>query len=619
MYTIYVALLYWITFGVSYLGLIAALWLGLYLVTRSPKYPIAWLTALTLWSLGGLFLNQLMAINPPPMEPLRYEWMRYVFPFWSADTHAGSSSRWLQGWLVVPAITFWHHVTTLMLPGRMTTWRWVRIILGYLVAAFAIYRQATHPFLYTTQTGDPLYLNTLHGTPLYQLLSAVLIIISVTCLFNLVQSARHAPAKLRRRQFYILAIATLVAGLTAPLSIAGSIIGLPVPIVLMSFFSLIPVGLIGYGVAQYSALTKGRTIQQDFIYNLGLLFVVVSVYFAACWFLVVAYRIPAVVVVLVPVLAVITHSLLTSGHRLMDWLFFRRETRQLRANLQRLVRLAGESETLQDNLSHVMESVCTSVGATYGLILTFNSEVARQVAGYQWLDTPVEMDKATLVADDVTHLKPRQLPPPLTEAALLIPLYVEAEQLGVLVLGHPVNGIRYAPEDVEQLDGPCDHISEAIYISQRKTEYMDQVAQLVEMQHLLSAKSSTPIPVEAIECSLRNLDDFTYLADTPLADLAIARARLPREQVTHLDRGKAVHEILITAIDKLRPAVAMPHDPPPREWYPYLIIQDAYLEAMSNRDIMQRLYISEGTFNRTRRAAVRSLARVLAELEANLS
>jgi hypothetical protein len=34
-----------------------------------------------------------------------------------------------------------------------------------------------------------------------------------------------------------------------------------------------------------------------------------------------------------------------------------------------------------------------------------------------------------------------------------------------------------------------------------------------------------------------------------------------------------------------------------------------------NRDIMSRLYISEGTFNRTRRRAVRGVARALQEVE----
>jgi DNA-binding CsgD family transcriptional regulator len=43
------------------------------------------------------------------------------------------------------------------------------------------------------------------------------------------------------------------------------------------------------------------------------------------------------------------------------------------------------------------------------------------------------------------------------------------------------------------------------------------------------------------------------------------------------------------------------------------VLHDAYVEGVPNREIMARLYISEGTFNRTRRNAIRGLARLLAE------
>jgi hypothetical protein len=82
-----------------------------------------------------------------------------------------------------------------------------------------------------------------------------------------------------------------------------------------------------------------------------------------------------------------------------------------------------------------------------------------------------------------------------------------------------------------------------------------------------------------------------------------------------VERGKALHAILLDTLEKLRPGPAAPHNPPPREWYPYLILRSAYLDEMPNRDIMLQLYISEGTFNRTRRAAIRSLARTLEEME----
>ena len=84
---------------------------------------------------------------------------------------------------------------------------------------------------------------------------------------------------------------------------------------------------------------------------------------------------------------------------------------------------------------------------------------------------------------------------------------------------------------------------------------------------------------------------------------------------THLDRGKLVYQTVLEALEKLRPPGEMPREPIPRQWYPYLILHGAYLENQPNNEIMMRLYISEGTFNRTRRAAIRSLARTLSEME----
>jgi len=43
---------------------VAAVWLGIYLVTRNPHSLVAWLTGLTLWSIAGLFLNLLLALTP---------------------------------------------------------------------------------------------------------------------------------------------------------------------------------------------------------------------------------------------------------------------------------------------------------------------------------------------------------------------------------------------------------------------------------------------------------------------------------------------------------------------------------------------------------------------------
>jgi hypothetical protein len=124
--------------------------------------------------------------------------------------------------------------------------------------------------------------------------------------------------------------------------------------------------------------------------------------------------------------------------------------------------------------------------------------------------------------------------------------------------------------------------------------------------------------VKSVEEALRHLDDYTYLARHPLAGSRLVQRRLPAELRTSLDRGKAVYDVLAEGIEKLRPAGKQPSDPPPRVWHPYLILHGAYLANTPNREIMCRLYISEGTFNRARRGAVQAVTRWLEELETAL-
>ena len=187
------------------------------------------------------------------------------------------------------------------------------------------------------------------------------------------------------------------------------------------------------------------------------------------------------------------------------------------------------------------------------------------------------------------------------------------------MLGRPVNGLHYALEDLEQILDFTDRIGETILISQRNVQYLNQLAQFTQSQNPLDSNNNTPVSTECLELAMRNLYDYTYLADNPLAELKLVQTRLTQGQVTHLERGKMVHSVLLEALEKLCPGLEAPSNPPPREWYPYIILQEASLNETSNRDIMLKLYISEGTFSRTRRAAILSLAWALGEMEATIS
>ena len=611
--------LYYLTYAINFLGLVLALWLGLYLVTRNPRYLIAWLTALTLWSMSGLFLNVLLAINPPP-PPVYYQtWLRIMFPFWPEAALLDNPNIWLLGWSVAPAVAFWHHATILMRPGRLNAWRWTRILVGYLTAFLAIIAQANGSLLYTEQESSPLYLNSLHGGIWFPIFATALLLLTWSSVVNLVRSAHGSLTPLPRKQLMLLASATLVAGLIAPVAMLGSILGWPIPMLVMSLLLIIPVSIMGYGVARYSAAASGRTIQRDFVYNLVLLALVTLVYLVASLLLVKVFDAPSVTLVFAPVLAVFTHTLMSTAYGLLDWLFYRRETRELRSNLRYLIRLAGEGEALEERLGRLLDALCSTVSATYGLILTYEEQTVRLLAAYRWRGGAVTLPSPYLAADDFIHLEPGQFPTPLDEAALLVPLYGESSQLGALLLGRPTNGVRYRDYEEERIMSMADRIGDAIHLEQSQSLYIRQIAQLAQAQPAAPAEHQTNASVEAVEMALRNLYDYSFLGDTPLGELKLVRTRLAQGQATTLDRGKMVHEILLEAVNKLRPETATSRDPPPREWYPYLILRDAYLEEKSNRDIMLKLYISEGTFNRTRRAAIRSVARTLGEMEVALT
>lgn len=603
------------TYTVNFLALIAAFWLGAYLVTRNPRTPTAWLTAFTLWSLGGVFLNILLALNPPPIPAYRPSGMRILFPFWASGTFEQGANAWLQGWSVAPAVVFWHHATMLMRPGKMNAWRWARVIAGYITGFAAIELQAFTQILFSVEGGDPLYLNSLQAGPLYSLFGVALVILTTVSAINLARSARVAPSETTRRQLETLTTATIVAGLVGPISLVASGLNLfPIPMVAMSLVLLVFVGMVGYGVARYSALVEGRTIRRDFIYNMVLITSITLIYLLASRTLVLSYQAPTVIALFIPIIAIFTHSAMTIAPRLLDNIFYQHETRRLRSNLRQLSRLAGEGESLKENLDATLNALCSSVRATYGLIFTFDGETARSFSDFRWRGLPIEIPARTLSTDDVAHVEARRFPAPLDEAALLVPLYTEAEQVGALLLGQPSNGVHYGSDDVERVLHPADRIADALSAARRKAEYLSRLTEVAEEHRTEQRREPHSVPAEMVENALRNLYDYTFLADTPLADLGLVQKRLAGKK-THLERGKAVQAVLLEALEEMRPSSNVPRDPPPREWYPYLILRDAYLEEVSNRDIMLKLYISEGTFNRTRRAAIRSLARALTEME----
>lgn len=127
--------------------------------------------------------------------------------------------------------------------------------------------------------------------------------------------------------------------------------------------------------------------------------------------------------------------------------------------------------------------------------------------------------------------------------------------------------------------------------------------------------------VSLIEDALRHLHDYSYLGLHPLAQLQLVKqtqicSRTPNLN-THLEAGRTLHTLLVDVIGQLCPAGQLPNGAvvPQRVWHPYIILQSQYVQRELTRQIMARLYIGEGTYNRTRRRAVQGIAQALLELE----
>jgi hypothetical protein len=599
---------------INFAALSVSVWLGWYILTRSPRRLVSWLTSLTLWSLSGIFLNMLLALNPPPISSQAPTWVQTLFPFWRPEVVLGEAGGWLTGWLATPAIAFWHHATMELRPGKKSLWHNIQIGLVYLTALIAIIIQIKNPYSLTGETSGPLHFGTIRPGLLYITFMSLLFLFAILSFVNLIISAKLLPSKIARRQFITLAIATIIAGFTGPVSLI-SVDAMLIPRAINTILLGVPVVLIGYSVAWYSALIRGRTIRRDFIYNGTAMGVITLIYLAITWISVQVFDVPPAAFVFVILLAITTHSLIDFTRRNLDFIFYRKEDRALRRNLRRLAGLMGEQDIAQ-TLQLILDITCESVRATYGFITLFKNRSHHVVASRGWREDISHLPASTFSADDLIYLDPGQFPAPLDEAGIMIPLYTETSQIGAMLFGRPVNSIQYPDADVERLLDVSDQVADTFQAVRRGEELAVRAAQMAEAYHIEPPVSLAQTPVKEVENALRNIFDYAVLGDTLFAELGLVINRLPEDAVTHLDRGKVVYEVLEEAVMKLRPEVDYPGDPAPREWHAFIILHGAYFENKLNRDIMSQLYISEGTFNRTRRAALRTVSRVLAEMEA---
>ncbi len=128
-------ILFTLTSIINFICLALSLWLGFYIVTRSPRSRISWLASATLWSLSGSFLNTLTYINISPEQA--------TLPWW-----------W--GWSAALAAPFWFHLSVSFLPSRLARKQRPLVILVYLLTLNFVAMEAYTPWVFAGATTKPL-------------------------------------------------------------------------------------------------------------------------------------------------------------------------------------------------------------------------------------------------------------------------------------------------------------------------------------------------------------------------------------------------------------------------------------------------------------------------------
>lgn len=598
-------------------ALLIAIWLGIYLVTRNLRKPEAWLAALTAWSLGGLIVNLLFSLIPPDVPSQFPAWLNLWLLFWPRGILEENPAAWLQGWTATPASVFWFHATMLMRAGSLTPRRKAAVAGGYLLAFGGIAIQALLPETYNRISGDPLYLNALHGGWLYGAYLGILVLFCGLSVRNLALIARDEPRRQPQRRLRLLMAVTTLAGLTGPVGLAAAFLSIPVPMFVIAL--LIASGLLvtSYDVARYNALMVSRVILKDFTFSALVVGFATLFCLAVVWTLDRIYGLPPFLYIMVGSLAAVTAALVDAARQKFDFRNYMHENRQQRDRLRAINHQPGEDEILS-SLSRALAAICQPLMPAFAILMKKEAGDYQQIAACQWSRETVILPARYADSDDLRLLKPGMLPEPLAQTAVLLPLYFGDRQVGALILGESEHGTEYSAIELENLMDCNDYLAGRIEHLILFENSSRMLADALPAQAIQADSDSIPITSASLDLALRKLHDYAELSELPLAKLAIVRQRLGKNP-THLEVGEAVYKLLQDVMEKLHPTGET--EPPRvggvprRDWYPYLILTEAYIHCTSNREIMAQLYISEGTFNRTRRSAIRSLARLLQEME----
>jgi hypothetical protein len=533
-----------------------------------------------------------------------------IFFFGAYDNlfHQVVGTASLRAVLLILGLGSWYSLTFRLMPKHSRVeLRWMQTaiyILGGVTAASLL----MIPDAFIEEQGNDVYVAHMRlGFP-YILYGAFQVVIVLSILYNLLTGDRIG---LTRQGKYFL-----VASVFPAIAIVGGIVGLGVtpqmPRIVPDLLIFSGVLLLGISVARHQTMIERRTTIQELPISaltiLGL--AILYAYFALQW------NLPLEKLATVVAFAVLTHSSYDLVREVLERQRIRHES-TFRRQLRQLESLNSSEEALKRRLQEGLDLLCETLNSTGGFIAIRRNEIFDVIAtkGSLPVNSPLRFE--VVAGEDISHPKSDQLP----NVAWIAPVFEGQIQVAVIALNHPKAKLDYSAGDLELLAEVADQVGSLISLGNLTAGRANQIRQLVAesqaqadelnsiaggMIAAISTNSDSEF-IRIVEEALRHLSDYITLGQLPLADQMHITAE------SRIECGKQLNKLLIDAIESLRPAEKRPPEPLPRVWYSYAVLHDAYVEGVPNREIMARLYISEGTFNRTRRNALRGLARMLIE------
>ncbi|HEX9595721.1 MAG TPA: hypothetical protein VF982_02485 [Anaerolineales bacterium] len=578
-------MLFLLTLLVDFFAMAVTLWLAFYLLARGFPSQVTLRAVLVLLALSIFFFSALYNLFHPIV---------------------GSAA--LRAVLLVIGLATWYSLTYQLMPVRaQKRRRWMEIGI-YLLGAIAAFMLIGTRNAFIREEDNLLWVGRMGVGAPYIIYGIFLLLACAGILYNLLSDTKIGLSPQGR---YLL-LASLFPIAEVGYGIMALALAPPLPRLVQDLLFFCGVFLLGISVARYQTLVERRTTLQEFPISGLAVLGLAAVYALLAW----RWGSEPATIAAITALAIVTHSIYDLVREFLERARLRRES-AFRKQLRQLESEASGEERLQRCLQEGLDLLCRTLNASGGFIAVPRAGDYVVAASQQSMPLGSQFPASEVTGEDVCEPNTPWLP----GIAWVAPASEGDPPIAIIGIARPKTRLNYSTDDLDLLAEVADRAGTIVSLSYVQPGKADQLRQLVDefqsgesnlrfrTDEMMAAMAANPSPelIKMVEEGLRNLSDYIALGQLPLADWAGANGK------SYIERGKNLQKVLMEAVEDLRPAGPRPREPLPRVWFNYAVLYDAYVECVPNREIMARLYISEGTFNRTRRNALRGLARLFLE------